>query len=250
MYFIKKITFDPKKNYQVSKIINHTNKTISVALKLLESSVREYVYDECGRDASTQTLITDIDKIESVIEPMLDGIVLYRLESDMFRIFVYQKKTIATKGWIGAKISSTFFLTNIFELEEYANPIESSNNSINTQIKSDTLAPIGEMVAVGPAKVKIPISMTVAPMSNLIEELKKSSKFKSRLEAISKISEEESKIPQIEFIAPTIVTILTPSNESISEPTNELTNEPTNESTNEPTNESTNEPTNESINIS
>lgn len=218
MYFIKKITLDSKKNYQVSKIIKHTNKTISVALKLLESSVREYIYDECGREASIQTSITDIDKIENIVEPILDGIVLYRLESDMFRIFVYKKKTTTSQGWIKTSFTSTFYLANIFELEEYTYSIDILNNSINVlNSKTDTMDPPGGMVAIGPAKIKIPKLMTVAPMINLIDELKKSDKFKNRFESISKNSEIESKISQIEIISPTVITFLAQVNDTTNE---------------------------------
>ena len=204
MYFIKKIAFDSEKKYQNSSIVNHTNKTISTALKLLESSVRQHIYEECGREASDKAVIMDIAKIENIIEPMNDGIMLYRFESDMFRIFVYQKKTIFAKGWIGTKITSTFFLTHMFELEEYKNFIETSNISIITsQLKSDVPPPPGEMVTIGNSNVKIPKAMISKPTIDLINELKKSSKFKKRQEiSLTDLSSEtiKPKIPPIENI--------------------------------------------------
>lgn len=195
MYFIKKIILDDKQGYQSSKIVDHTSKTISVALSLLENAVRMFVKDECGREAADQIKIIDIYKFDQVNEPMIDSMLLYRLTDDPHRIHVYQKKTTVVKVsgyiWGTSDTPTTFFRrTHIFELEEYSGSISPGTqntinipNSENTNVPS--ILPQVEMVPIGPARIKIPKPMTLAPMCNLIDELKKSAKFKFRQDLVN-----------------------------------------------------------------
>jgi hypothetical protein len=48
-----------------------------------------------------------------------------------------------------------------------------------------SILPHVEMVAVGPAGIKIPKPMTISPMRDLINELKKSNKFMKRLTLVN-----------------------------------------------------------------
>lgn len=177
MYFIKQINIDDKLGYQSSKIINHTTKHIQSALKLLDTSLRHFVKEERGRDDAEQINVTDIKKLEEVIAPIKDCIMAFRLESDPYKIYVYQRKThiVKTTGWWSGKDAAMveFRLTDIFELEEYHKFIGSTKNSLNSLILED-------LVPTGPSKIKIPKKMTISPMRDVITELKNSIKFRNR----------------------------------------------------------------------
>ncbi len=174
MYFIKKITVDDK-NYKSSKIVDYTNKKISTALMLLENAARLYIKEEFGREASEHARILDIYNFDQVSEPIDDCMLLYRLGDDPHHIHVYRKKTsrVEKPGYIyGSTIieEKYFKRTHIFELEECGNI-----NIADSQIVTST--PQVEMVPVGFAGIRIPKPLTQAPLCNLINELKKSTKF-------------------------------------------------------------------------
>ena len=177
MYIIKKISVDDKV-YQSSKIIDHTNKKISSALVLLENCARNFVKEEFGARSFEQSKVLDIHKIDQVCEPIIDGMLLYRLNDDPHRIHIYQRRTeVIDNGWIRTYHvpQSTFRKTHIFELEECTDFKLDENK--NSKIPSDILEV--EMV-VGPAGIKIPEPMTHGPSLNLLNDLKKSPKFKER----------------------------------------------------------------------
>jgi len=208
MYFVKRITLDDKQGYLSSKIVADTNKTIKSALLLLESSVRAFVRDERGREAAEQVKIIDIHNIGQVSEPILDGILLYRLESDPLKINVYQKKTIVVKSttWTWGTTDTPvpqFRRTDIFELEEYgkkiAIPVDASSttNAVPTAtIVESEPEEKEEKAPLGPAKLLVPKKMTVSPMCDLINELKRSPKFKSRLNSTNVVTITEQPNPE------------------------------------------------------
>lgn len=188
MYFIKQIIIDDKQNYQKSKIIDNTNRTITGALALLEQCVIGYVKEERGREAAIDAKIVDITNFDQIIEPQMDCIQLYRLDSDPYCIHVYQKKTsvIESANWAwrtSKSLVTNFRRTTIFELEQYEKQIGNSYVPPPPPIRIDE-----EMVLSG--AVHVPKKMTVSPMCDVISELKKSSKFQSRflnLQAINSV---------------------------------------------------------------
>jgi hypothetical protein len=179
MYIIKKITVNGE-NYQSSKIIEHTNKKITSALILLENCARNFVKEEFGIKSFEQAKILNIHKIDQVCEPIVDGMLLYRLNDDPHRIHVYQRRSevIDLNGWFSkSKVSQAQFKrTHIFELEEYA------RLGIGNDFDPISVIPQIEMIPIGSAGIKIPKLMTIGPMVNLFDELKKSDKFKARFE--------------------------------------------------------------------
>lgn len=184
VYLIKQITLDDKQAYESSKTIGHTKKTISNALILLENQARDYVRQERGREIADATKIIEIYKFDQINEPQLDTMLLYKIADDPHRIHVYQKKTVIVKSanwtWGTTDVPvGQFRRTHIFEIEEYVLDIASLHNINLPQI---------EMVEVGPARIRIPKSMTVAPLCDLIDELKKSEKFRHRLTLINSIA--------------------------------------------------------------
>lgn len=184
MYFIKKITVDDI-IYKSSKIVDCTNKKISVALLLLESAARNYIKEEFGREASEQAKILDIYNFDQVSEPIDDCMLLYRLGDDPHHIHVYRKKTsrVEKPGYIyGSSIieEKYFKRTHIFELEECENINVGESQNININQLQNINTPQIEMVTVGFAGIKVPKPLTQAPLCNLISELKKSPKFQAR----------------------------------------------------------------------
>lgn len=172
MYFIKKIIVNDNE-YETSHIIEHTNKTISVALLLLETTARQYVINELGRESGENSNIIDIYNISQINEPLIDSILLYRLETNPHQIHVYRKKTniIKTQNWtwgISENLVSTFKKVCIFELDEY--------NKLNIDEEITSI----ELVSIGNHGIKIPKQMTISPMTDVINELKNCDKFKSR----------------------------------------------------------------------
>lgn len=183
MYIVKEIRVDDQK-YISSSIVDHTNQKISTALSLLENATVSFIKSEFGKKASKQTKVLEIYNFDQVSEPIIDGVVVYRIVDDPHKIHLYQKITqVVERGnwtWGVSQIPiSTFKRTHIFELEEYTNIKIGDNNT-----ESSYIAPQLEYVSIGPAGIKIPKPMTVAPMCNLIDELKKSPKFLARVELI------------------------------------------------------------------
>ena len=204
MYFIKKITVQDKDQYVSSEIVGYTTKTISNALILLENSAKSFIQDECGKQVASASKIIDIHDFNQVSEPMIDTMLIYRLGVDPHRLHVYQRKTKATNGYLwGQTVAPEFRKIQIFELEECAKFgfVDSANH-----IETKEIVPVIEMVPVGPAKrVMIPKAMTVAPMCNLISELKNSQRFKNRFASVN-ASVAPASAPIVDrTIAPTMV---------------------------------------------
>jgi hypothetical protein len=176
MHFVKRVTFDDKNEYASSQIVDHTNKTISVALSLLIDIAKKFVREELGREAGEKANVIEIKSFDQVHEPTTDGILLYRLVSDPHRIHVYQKKTqtVNVAGWFttGPVIDSKFKRICIYELEEY------SNKLIMASVPSSI--PDHEFVPIGPAQIKVPKGLTISPVVDLIRELKDSPQFVMR----------------------------------------------------------------------
>ena len=204
MYIIKKISVDDKV-YQSSKIIDHTNKKISSALVLLENCARNFVKEEFGARSFEQSKVLDIHKIDQVCEPLIDGMLLYRLNDDPHRIHIYQRRTeVIDNGWIRTYRvpQSTFKKTHIFELEECTDFKLDENQ--NSKIPSDI--PEVKMVVSGPAGIQVPEPMTHGPSLNLLNDLKKSPKFKERfVSGNTTINNKSAPIIKISEIKQTIV---------------------------------------------
>lgn len=180
MYLVKKITLDDKQGYLSSKIVDHTlNKKINNALIMLENAVRIFVREEMGREAADKMKVLDLKNFDQVNEPIIDGILCYRIAEDAHRIHIYQRKTVVVKvaGWIRGSTetpASTFRRTHIYELEQYdcQNLTSGEGGQIVPQI---------EMVAIGPANIRVPKALTEAPLKDLITQLKNSPRFKARV---------------------------------------------------------------------
>lgn len=172
MFFIIKTVIDDKGQFVSSKNVAH-EKTVSKALALLEKTVRDYIEKECGKPTSDAVKIIDIHNFSQVSEPIVDTMLIYRLVTDPHYLHVYQRKTSIVPGRIYGETTVTYFRkVQIFYLDEY--------NGINV-LDSTNVGGI-EMVPLGPAKVSIPKQMTVAPMCNVLKQLKDSAKFKNRFE--------------------------------------------------------------------
>ena len=178
MYFILKTTVDETQQPIGFDIVNYTNKTISTAIILLETSVRAYIKEECGKQAAIDARIIDIHNLDQAYAEV-DGMLIYRLGADSQTLHVFQRKTVTVPGKVfGYSLVPTFRRVQIFTLLEKPNI-----SSIDTSCLAPVLPQV-EMVAVGPARIKIPKIMTMAPMIDVIEQLKKSAKFQKCFEML------------------------------------------------------------------
>ena len=178
MYVIKAILVEGD-IYKGSRFINCTCKTISSALNMLDNAVREHLREEVGREASVNANIIDVHSLDQVVEPVIDGMVCYRLSDDPHRINVYQRKTAVIKqnNWTWGQTdvaTTTFKRAVIFELEDCEKDTFERLQDAKTTISY-------EMTSVGPAHIRLPKQMTIAPMCNVITELKKCEAFQARL---------------------------------------------------------------------
>lgn len=212
MYFVKRIIIDDKSSYVSSQIVTHTNKTISLAKTLLEDTVKDYVREEKGREAADSMKILDIHDISQVNEPLIDGILLYRLETDPHKILVYQRKSNIeqSKTWTGYIVEtlvSKFRQTDVFELEEYGG-FKLEFSAQKAEIKTSPLPRKNcdtEMFEVNQGGPKVPVPVGGASKGNLLDDLKNSDKFKhlkrKANEAVSLSSEQfkEQDVQQAQF---------------------------------------------------
>ncbi|AYV85842.1 MAG: hypothetical protein Satyrvirus52_1 [Satyrvirus sp.] len=194
MYIIKKIIIDEKERYIASEIIAHS-RTITDALKLLKFSAKSFIKEECGKQVSDSIKIIDIHNFIQINEPVVDTMLIYRLDSDSHKLNIYQRKTKIIPGTIyGKSLVPEFRRIAIFELEEYTKLNFSELSKKNSQDVSTMVIsslPV-EMVPIGPIGIKIPKPMTISPMRDLLHELKKSPKFNAQFNSVNSAPPAES----------------------------------------------------------
>lgn len=168
MYLIKKINVDNTGKYLSSNIVGFTNKTISSALVQIENEIRNFVVSKYGVEAGAAFRIIDISNLGQVSEPMENCLIVYRVENEPHTFHVYEHTTKKVPGTIyGYSYISEFSRIAIYELEK----------TENIQLDDDCL-PRLEMVSVGPNKnIRIPKAMIVAPMCEVIDQLKSCPRF-------------------------------------------------------------------------
>lgn len=178
MYVIKKIIVDNKSTYIGSETLSII-KNIGPALLVLEDSVKNFVREECGKQINTD--IIRINKIDQICEPLIDTMLIYALESDPHKLYVYQRKTKEIPaGWVYSKsIMPEFGLMRIFELEH--------NEHIQTAKQPEF---VDQMIRMGP--IQMPKRLTQSPFTDLVAELKKSSKYLERVRLSNLYSPSES----------------------------------------------------------
>ena len=174
MYFVKKINFNNNSQYANSVIVAHTTEKIASALELLETCARDTIYQMVGQESAENFKIIDILSMDQICQPVVDCVLVYRLENDPHNLIFYQRKTNAREipGWWGNSMVTESDFRKIFnlELEEYDSikNIESTTNTTNNGIFKYN-------------KTTIPKMMFESPMIDLINELKQSNHFLDRL---------------------------------------------------------------------
>lgn len=162
LHFIIKINIDVNNSFRSNEIISHTNLGITIAKKLLEKETRSHVSLLTGNTTNLDFIpkIVDIHSFDQVAEPIIDTVIIYRLDSNPHRLHVYQRKSIIVpaRGW-GQKAISEFRKICIFELNEYA--------CINTDIH--------DIVRYGKTNIHVPEILTTEPVQNLLSSIKKCS---------------------------------------------------------------------------
>ena len=185
MYFIIKINIDDKGLFVSSDMVSHTNAGIISAQQLLLKETKAYVAELAGIVVADGIKIIDIHSFNQVNEPIIDSVLVYRLELDPHRLHIYQRQSKITSGLIyGKAITTEFRKIKIFELVEYTNLIlEVGNFESNTKTKKQI-----DMVPHGPANIKVPKTLTISPMCDLISSLKSSPMFKKKYSESESVS--------------------------------------------------------------
>jgi hypothetical protein len=182
MYFVKKIVLNNSNGYSSSNIITHTTQSISYAKEIFINCIKECIREEAGRITAENLKVIDILSLDQVCKPTVDSYLLYRLHDHPDKIYVYRRKTeqIQQSGWVwGASLGTVdkFDCVFIFELEEYQIKLKLSEEDDDSR----------NLVKLPGANIKIPLAMTVAPMVDLIAELKKSTRFIRRFETTDQL---------------------------------------------------------------
>jgi hypothetical protein len=203
MYIIKNIVLDEGDKYVSSSTVGHTTSTISSAAKLTESIAVNMAINGFGASAVDNFKIIDIHSFDQVNEPKINCMLFYRLADDPHRLHVYQKRTVVVEkpGYIYGTVETVvdvFRKTNILELEEISYPSTQDLHGSCVGFGMRQSVPINipttytehEMVPIAPnARLKVPKPMMMSPMSDLIDELKKSKHFIARKESPSNYGE-------------------------------------------------------------
>lgn len=88
---------------------------------ILDSSVLEFVKNECGTRTVSNLKIIEINGLDQVCEPIIDTPLIYRVKSESNRLYVYLRESqVAPAGYFYRQsVVSTFWLAHIFTLTEF-----------------------------------------------------------------------------------------------------------------------------------
>lgn len=187
MYIIKQITVDDEV-YISSKVVDCIKDELtSSMIVILEGHVKDLVKEEFGAQIASESKVIDINSFNQINEPKIDTILLYRLENEPSKIYVYQRRTklVKTTSWTYSVVEttvSTFKRTHIFEIESAPNFFV--NKGLDQLPIAPTPPPINtfKFLAIGPAGIKIPHQIAMTEMTNVLEELVANDKFKKLYE--------------------------------------------------------------------
>lgn len=184
MYFILEITIDENGKHSNYKIIDHVNgNKPSLALAKLEEVAMNFVKNVGGEMMAKDTKIVDIISFDQICEPIIDKLLVYRLDVEPYFLHIYQRKTNIIPGRIYGQTTTTEFRNiKIFVIEEYE---KMSNVPAGEKMQTRELA----TVDVENERVKVPKNMTdaplcdmIKPMNTMLTELKKDDFFEKRKE--------------------------------------------------------------------
>ncbi len=217
MFFIIKIDFDEKGYFQSFSIQNKSLDDATEAYKTLVNTVKAYVSQECGEKAGADAQVIEIRKIDQVNEPLIDGILLYKLSDVLIKSWYINEKHLFKQlldGFFGQSntLTTKFGKTCLFELVEYEFDVNQLFKTlpkkkfpkVNTDSETKSSGhfnDLHEMVPYGKSNINVPKIMTVKPMSELIRELKDNKFFKSRFnpeinENLTETSDNKNEVPE------------------------------------------------------
>lgn len=170
MHIIIKELVDEKGFKGRPEIADGTVGTIKEASTLLLHVVKKYIKSECGTEIANESKIIDIKTLDQICEPLVDTILIYRLDNDPSTLYLYRRKTKIVPGTIwGQTTISEFRLIQVYTLLEFEKYDVTKSEELTI-----------EMIPAGPSKILIPKQYTIAPLVNLIAELKTSKHFIAR----------------------------------------------------------------------
>jgi len=187
MHFIIKNNIDLDGSFQSNEIVGHTTTGIASAQSQLLSSIRTYVTELAGKEMANSLKIIDIHSFSQVSEPIIDTLLLYRLETDPHSIHVYQRKSSIMPGnlW-GEKIKIDFNKIKIFTLVEYDRVSAPPPPPFRSQSERELSIKSGLTDSSSPSKTSDNLRSSPKGKSDisvdLIQSLKSSPVFKKKFE--------------------------------------------------------------------
>ena len=180
MYFVSRININKNGSFGSMEIVDHA-KYISEAKNLLILITKQHLEKEYGSLIISTTKILDIQSFTQVVEPIIDSVLIYRLETDPHSLHIYQRKSIIVPGRVyGQSVTSEFRKSMIFGVNEYTKTISESN----TSDKNETLIPNRTDIK----KISVETHSKSPLMANLLSSLKQSPKFLLKKELSDKTS--------------------------------------------------------------
>uniref|UniRef100_A0A6C0LS69 Uncharacterized protein n=1 Tax=viral metagenome TaxID=1070528 RepID=A0A6C0LS69_9ZZZZ len=146
MHLIIKILVDNDK-YISSEIMDHFVEIVDNQTKL-EFVVKNYIKDIYGKLSVENLNIIDVHSLDQVAEPLIDCVLIYRVNNDISKLHVYHRLSKTVSGLMWNSVVSTFKKIAIFELSQYneINKISKNDNIFDNLLivknSEDTLRPV------------------------------------------------------------------------------------------------------------
>jgi hypothetical protein len=178
MYFVVRQTHDNNK----IKIVGHAHSDTKIALQSLERCCKKYVSGQQGKQFGQDISVINIATLQDITQPLVDKMLIYRVNDDVSNLYVYCRATNVIPGLIyGRTVCVTFNKMATFSVLPY-NDLSLSN--ISSQIPTNTFTQISPPSipappSMTPPKLHIPPTKTQsAPnFSDIMDELRRSPHF-------------------------------------------------------------------------
>ena len=173
MYFIIKTNLDLNNSYTSNDVVAHSGGGIANAQNVLLAAVKTFVAEISGMEMASSLKVIDIHSFDQIVEPIIDTILLYRLDVEPHYIHVWQRKSAVVPGRLyGQSVDTIFRRIKIFSMCEY-----NAVSGVPPPPPKSKTESNENLVPFGPSGIKIPEKNTMAPIADVIASLKSSPIF-------------------------------------------------------------------------